>query len=205
MTAPKLDDIDVRILATLQREGRITKAGLAERVHLSPTPCWARLKRLEKAGLIRGHHADIRLERLANFTVVLVEITLKQHSFQEFERFETAMQRTPEVIECLATGGGIDYLLKVVVPDIDAYQRLIDSLLVAEVGIDRYFTYVVTRSVKDGPQAPVDLVACGKKQAAQSESGATIAPFFAHPLAWSQPRRDAKRPRRKGINRCSHR
>jgi len=163
MTAPKLDDIDVRILAALQREGRITKAALAERVHLSPTPCWARLKRLEKAGLIRGYHADIRLERLASFTAVLVEITLKQHRFQDFERFEAAMQKTPEVVECLATGGGIDYLLKIVVPDIDAYQRLIDGLLVAEVGIDRYFTYVVTRSVKDSPQASVDLVAVGKK------------------------------------------
>jgi len=163
MTAPKLDDIDVRILATLQREGRITKAALAEQVHLSPTPCWARLKRLEKAGLICGYHGDIRLERLAAFTVVLVEVTLKQHRFQDFERFETAMQKTPEVVECLATGGGIDYLLKVVVPDIDAYQRLIDSLLVAEVGIDRYFTYVVTRSIKDSPQAPVDLVAKGRK------------------------------------------
>jgi len=167
MTAPKLDDIDVRILAALQREGRITKAALAERVHLSPTPCWARLKRLEKAGLIRGYHADIRLERLASFTAVLVEITLKQHRFQDFERFEAAMQKTPEVVECLATGGGIDYLLKIVVPDIDAYQRLIDGLLVAEVGIDRYFTYVVTRSVKDSPQASVDLVAVGKKPGAK--------------------------------------
>jgi len=167
MTAPKLDDIDVRILAALQREGRITKAALAERVHLSPTPCWARLKRLEKTGLIRGYHADIRLERLASFTAVLVEITLKQHRFQDFERFEAAMQKTPEVVECLATGGGIDYLLKIVVADIDAYQRLIDGLLVAEVGIDRYFTYVVTRSVKDSPQASVDLVAVGKKPGAK--------------------------------------
>jgi Lrp/AsnC family transcriptional regulator of ectoine degradation len=163
MTAPKLDDIDLRILATLQREGRITKAELAERVHLSPTPCWTRLKRLEKAGLIRGYHAEVRLERLAKFSVVLVEITLKQHRFGDFERFEATMRETPEVVECLATGGGIDYLLKIVVPDIDAYQRLIDRLLVAEVGIDRYFTYVVTRSVKDAPQPPVALVARGSK------------------------------------------
>lgn len=160
---PRLDAIDLKILAALQAEGRMAKAMLAERVDLSPTPCWTRLKRLERAGLIRGYHADIRLDRVAAFTVVLVEITLKQHRFQDFERFEAAMQRTPEVVECLATGGGIDYLLKIVVPDIDAYQRLIDSLLVAEVGIDRYFTYVVTRAVKVGPQAPVDLVARGRK------------------------------------------
>ena len=154
---PRLDAIDFKILATLQTEGRITKLALAERVKLSPTPCWERLKRLEKAGFIKGYRGEIDLAKLGGATTVLVEITLKQHRFEDFEIFERATRRVPEIVECLATGGGIDYMLKIVISDIDAYQRLMDELLTAGIGIDRYFTYVVTRSVKTQPQAPVTL------------------------------------------------
>jgi len=155
---PRLDAIDLKILGTLQREGRITKQALAERVNLSPTPCWARLKRLEKAGFIKGYHAEIDLLKLTAATTVLVEIVLKQHRLEDFEIFERAMRQVPEIVECLATGGGIDYLLKIVAPDIDGYQRLIDSLLGADIGIERYFTYVVTRSVKTAAQPPVEVL-----------------------------------------------
>jgi len=158
MARVKLDAIDVNILATLQAEGRITKVALAERVNLSPTPCWERLKRLEKAGLIRGYRADIALEKLGTFTTVLVEITLKQHRYQDFDRFERAMRDIPEIVACYATGGGVDYVLKVVAPDIDSYQRLIDRLLQSNVGIDRYFTYIVTRTIKEAGQPPVGVV-----------------------------------------------
>jgi Lrp/AsnC family transcriptional regulator of ectoine degradation len=153
------DAIDLQILAVLQHEGRLTKAALAERVNLSPTPCWERLNRLEKAGFIRGYRAEIALERVAPFTTVMVEVTLKQHRYEDFQRFEKAIGAIDEVVECLATGGGIDYLLKVVARDVDHYQRLIDDLLVAEIGIDRYFTYIVTRSVKTAVQPSVGLLA----------------------------------------------
>ena len=156
---PRLDAIDFKILATLQNEGRITKLALAERVNLSPTPCWERLKRLEKAGFIKGYRGEIDLAKLGGATTVLVEITLKQHRFEDFETFERATRRIPEIVECLATGGGIDYMLKVVISDIDAYQRLMDELLTAGIGIDRYFTYVVTRTVKSAAQPPVEVFA----------------------------------------------
>ena len=154
---PRLDAIDIKILATLQKEGRITKLALAERVNLSPTPCWERLKRLQNAGFIAGYRAEIALAKLGSATTVLVEVTLKQHRIEDFEVFERAVRQVPEIVECLATGGGIDYLLKIVSQDIDAYQRLIDELLTANIGIDRYFTYVVTRTVKSAAQAPVEL------------------------------------------------
>ena len=154
---PRLDAIDLRILATLQREGRITKLALAERVGLSPSPCWERLKRLEKAGYIAGYRAEIALAKLGGVTTVMVEVTLKKHGFEDFQVFERAVRKIPEIVECLATGGGIDYLLKVVTADIDAYQRLIDELLTAGIGIDRYFSYVVTRTVKTAAQPPVAL------------------------------------------------
>lgn len=159
------DAVDLKILAVLQREGRLTKAALAERVGLSPTPCWERLRRLEAAGYVRGYRADVAVEKLAPLTTILVEVTLKQHRYQDFERFERHVRRIDEIVECHATGGGIDYLLKVMVPDVDAYQRLIDDLLVAEIGIDRYFTYVVTRAIKGLPQAPVDLAVAALSEA----------------------------------------
>jgi Lrp/AsnC family transcriptional regulator, regulator of ectoine-degradation genes len=154
-----LDPIDVKILAAVQREGRLAKAALSERVNLSPTPCWTRLRRLEELGLIRGYHADIALDRVARFASFVVEVTLKQHRYEDFQRFETAIARVDAVVECVAIGGGIDYVLKVVAADIESYQQLIDDLLVREIGIERYFTYVVTRTVKARAQAPVTLVA----------------------------------------------
>lgn len=152
---PKLDAFDVRILAALQRNGRITKIKLAEEIGLSPSPCWERMRRLEESGLIRGYHADIELERLLQTATILVEVTLRSHTANDFETFEQAVADVPEIVDCYATGGGIDYLLKVMTLDIDHYQRVIDALLLAEVGIDRYFTYIVTKQVKASSGPPL--------------------------------------------------
>jgi Lrp/AsnC family transcriptional regulator of ectoine degradation len=148
----KLDKIDLRILSVLQGDGRITKLKLAEAVHLSPAACWERLRRLEAAGVIRGYTATIDMEKIARRVTVLVEITLKSHRQTDFQLFEAAVGREPDIVSCHATGGGIDYMLKIVVPDIDAYQKTIDRLLASEIGIDRYFTYVVTKTVKESPE-----------------------------------------------------
>jgi Lrp/AsnC family transcriptional regulator of ectoine degradation len=144
----KLDEFDIRILIALQRDGRMTKLRLAEEIGLSPSPCWARLRRLEQAGIIRAYHADVVIERLAKASIVFVEVTLKTHAAHDFMRFEQAIQQVPEVVECHATGGGFDYLLKIVTADIEHYQGLIEELLGAEIGINRYFTYIVTKPVK---------------------------------------------------------
>lgn len=152
----KLDAYDVRILATLQRDGRITKLKLAEAIGLSPSPCWERMKRLQQAGYIRGFHADIDVAKVLRITTLFVEVTLQNHAAEDFARFEAAVQEVPEIVECQAIGGGADYIMKVVTTDIDAYQDLIDRLLTAEVGIGRYFTYVVTKSVKRPREAPLE-------------------------------------------------
>jgi len=144
----KLDKIDLKILSALQKDGRMTKLRLAEAVNLSPTACWERLRRLEKGGVISGYTARINMDKLVRRTTVLVEIMLKSHQQSDFQRFEAAVLKEPAIISCDATGGGVDYILKVVSEDIDAYQRLIDKLLQLELGIERYFTYVVTKNVK---------------------------------------------------------
>ncbi len=154
-STPKLDAFDVRILAALQRNGRITKIKLAEEIGLSPSPCWERMRRLEESGLIRGYHADIELDRLLHTATILVEVTLRSHTACDFDTFEQAVADVPEIVDCYATGGGIDYLLKVMTLDIDHYQRVIDGLLLADVGIDRYFTYIVTKQVKASSGPPL--------------------------------------------------
>jgi len=155
----KLDAYDVKILATLQRSGRITKIKLAEEIGLSPSPCWERMRRLEAQGLIHGYHADINIDKLLHTSTILVEVTLRSHHADDFARFEQAIMDVPEIVECYSTGGGIDYLLKIVALDIDHYQRIIDNLLLAEIGIDRYFTYIVTKPVKrDGTLPLVELL-----------------------------------------------
>jgi Lrp/AsnC family transcriptional regulator of ectoine degradation len=155
MTTLKLDPIDLRILEAIQRDGRITKLALAEKVGLSPTPCWVRLRKLEKAGIISGYHARIALRSLAPIATVMTEVTLGAHRQTDFDRFERAIRDLPEIVGCWSLGGGVDYLLKVMTPDIDAYQRLIDSLLERDIGIARYFTYIVTRTVKDEAAVPL--------------------------------------------------
>jgi Lrp/AsnC family transcriptional regulator of ectoine degradation len=155
MAATKLDAIDLKILDAIQRDGRITKLALAERVGLSPTPCWTRLARLEKAGIVSGYHAKVSMRAIAPVATVLMEVTLANHRQADFERFERAVRDIPEIVACWSVGGGVDYLLKVMARDIDAYQRLVDALLERELGIDRYFTYIVIKTIKDETVLPL--------------------------------------------------
>jgi Lrp/AsnC family transcriptional regulator of ectoine degradation len=155
MSGMKLDPIDLRILDAIQRDGRITKLALAERVGLSPTPCWMRLRKLEKAGIVSGYHARIAMRQIAPVATVLMEVTLGAHRQADFDRFERAIRDIPEIVACWSVGGGVDYVLKVMARDIDAYQRLVDGLLEREIGIDRYFTYIVTKTVKEETALPV--------------------------------------------------
>ena len=157
----KLDAIDLRILQAVQQDGRITKLALADRVGLSATPCWVRLKRLEDAGIIAGYHARLALRRIAPFASVIVQVTLANHRQADFDRFEQAMAARPEVVACWAVGGGVDYMLKVVARDIDAYQRLVDQLLADQIGIERYYSYIVTRTLKEDAPPPLALLAGG--------------------------------------------
>ncbi|WP_411352010.1 Lrp/AsnC family transcriptional regulator [Leisingera aquaemixtae] len=143
-----LDATDIRILSAVQKHGQLSKTKLAEIVNLSPTPCWARLAKLKAAGFIRGYHADIALDRVCDFTQVIVTVSLTHHRKSDFDRFEGHIRKLDAITECIATGGGMDYVLKVFTPSLPAFQELMETLLAAELGIDRYMTYIVTRHVK---------------------------------------------------------
>lgn len=101
-----------------------------------------------RAGLIRGYHADVAVELIADVTKVVVTVSLDKHRKSDFERFEALVRSNDAITDCMATGGGMDYVLQVVTPSLAAFQVLMDSLLSAELGIDRYMTYIVTRRVK---------------------------------------------------------
>jgi Lrp/AsnC family transcriptional regulator, regulator of ectoine-degradation genes len=154
----KLDARDIAILRVLSTEGRIAKTALADRVGLSPTPCWDRMRRLEKVGLIEGYRADISLRKLGPHVTVFVAAELVDHTAARFQGFEEAMRRHDEVVACWALGGGFDYLLQIVTRDIDAYQRLIDEMLDARIGLARYFTYIVTKPVKGSSPPPFEAL-----------------------------------------------
>lgn len=147
----KLDRYDLAILRILARDGRITKSRLADEVNLSISPVWERVKKLEDSGVIKGYRADVDWACAFKGSRIVVEVTLARHTAHDMRRFEERVAVAPEVVQCYATGGGVDYVLHVVSRDIDHYQRFIDTLLVDELGIERYFTYIVTKVVKSMP------------------------------------------------------
>ncbi len=163
MSLLKLDDRDLKILAVLSKNGRISKTDLAREVNLSPTPLMARLARLEEDGVISGYGAQVAVEKLAAHVTVFVVAELEDHRAPTFGAFEKALTDMPNVTQCWALGGGVDYLFQVVARDINAYQRLMDGLLERNVGLSRYFTYIVTKTVKQGSALPLDVLMAGAR------------------------------------------
>ncbi|RYE63777.1 MAG: Lrp/AsnC family transcriptional regulator [Oxalobacteraceae bacterium] len=142
----KLDRIDIRILHELQKNGRLTNVELADLVHLSPSPCLMRVKKLQQVGYITGYSAHIDLAKLGPTVTVFTEVTLSNHRQNDFSRFQQAIEKVEEAIECHLISGGYDYLLKFVTASISDYQELMERLLEAEIGIDKYFSFIVMKS-----------------------------------------------------------
>ena len=125
-----MDNIDRRILAELQRDTDVPMQELGERVGLSHTPCWRRVKRLEDRGVIKSRVALLDAEQLDLAVNVFVNVSLRRHQENALNRFEAAVQDIPEIVECYSVSGETDFLLRVVVADVTAYERLVKSTLV---------------------------------------------------------------------------
>jgi DNA-binding Lrp family transcriptional regulator len=143
---PKLDRIDLRILAHLQCNGRTTNVDLADAVGLTPSPCLLRVKRLEKAGYIAGYGAQLMLEKLGAMQTVFTQVTLADHCRNDFMKFEAAIRNIDELVECHLVSGGFDYLLKFVTRSVVHYQSLVEEVLGQNVHIEKYFSYIVMKS-----------------------------------------------------------
>jgi DNA-binding Lrp family transcriptional regulator len=142
----KLDKIDIKILSELQKNGRISNVELANLVHLSASPCLMRVKRLQAEGYITSYSAQIDVSKLGKTLTVFTEITLKNHRQSDFARFLAKIEKIDSVIECHLMSGGYDYLIKFVTAGISDYQTLMERLLEMDIGIDKYFSFVVLKS-----------------------------------------------------------
>ncbi|OAP40684.1 AsnC family transcriptional regulator [Sinorhizobium glycinis] len=142
----KLDRIDVKILHVLQQNGRMTNVELSEVVNLSPSPCLMRVKKLQSEGYIEGYSAQINVAKLGQTLTVFTEVTLKNHRQTDFARFLAAVEKIDQLIECHVVSGGYDYLLKLVTTGIGEYQEIMERLVELDVGIDKYFSFVVLKS-----------------------------------------------------------
>jgi len=152
----QLDRYDRQILTILQAEGRISNQELAERIGLSPSPCLRRVQTLEKAGLILGYRALLDARALGLSLTALIQISMDQHTPERFEHFERRIREIPEVLECLLiTGQDADYLLKVVVADMDAFQDLLLNRITRIPGVTGVHSSFVLRRVVDKTMLPI--------------------------------------------------
>ena len=152
----KLDRYDQRILAELQSDGRISNQDLAERIGLSPSPCLRRVRALEEAGIILGYRAWLDARKLGLDLLVILSISMDRHTPERFERFESAVEAIPEVLECLLiTGRDADYQLKVVARDMDAYQDLLLNRITRIEGVAGVHSSFVLRRVLERTTLPL--------------------------------------------------
>lgn len=148
MPTPNLDATDLRILSELQDNARIANVDLADRVHLSPSPCLARVKNLERSGLISRYATLLDAAALGLTVSVFVQVRLEKQIEPALETFEKAIAKRPEVMECYLMTGDSDYLLRVVVRDIPALERFIVQFLSKVPGVSSIRSSFALKQVK---------------------------------------------------------
>ena len=156
----KLDRIDRKILAAMQRNGRISNLELADMVGLSPTPCSRRVRRLEESGLITAHVTLLDQAMLGLKLTAYIGISMDRHTPDRFENFEAQVREYPEVMECsVVTGQSSDYLLKAVVPDMAYYERYLLGRLTRIEGVTGVHSSFELRRVVQRTELPLDHIA----------------------------------------------
>jgi len=148
MGATELDRIDLTLLAELQRSGRLTNAELAERVHLSASACLRRVQRLERDGVIAGYRAEVDPERLGLGLQAFVRVQLKSHDAERIDAFARQVNDWPEVVTCHSLTGDMDYLLHVMVRNLEHFSRFLLDKLLAQADVDDVNSSFVLRTVK---------------------------------------------------------
>jgi Lrp/AsnC family leucine-responsive transcriptional regulator len=143
-----MDPLDLRILERLQHDARISNVELAKAVNLSPSPCLARVRTLEAAGYIDRYVTLLDAKRLGLTVSVLVQVTLEKQIEPALETFEKAVRERPEVMECYLMTGDADYLLRVVVPDVPAFERFILEFLSRVPGVGNIKSSFALKQVK---------------------------------------------------------
>ena len=152
----ELDRMDFKILTHLQRMGRCSNVELADMVGLSPSPCLTRVKRLQKIGVIEGFGAHLAMAKLGDFLIVFTEVTISNHRRKDLRRFEEAAEMFPEIMECYNVSGGYDFLLRILTRSVSHFQSVMESLLEADLGIEKFSSYIVLRVPFVKHEIPLD-------------------------------------------------
>ncbi|MBL1421956.1 MAG: Lrp/AsnC family transcriptional regulator [Alphaproteobacteria bacterium] len=143
-----LESLEIRILTELQKNGRLTNQDLADLVGLSPSACWRRVRSLEEEGVIKNYQARVAGAKVGFPETIFARVNLEKHSDNLVQNFEDAITNQPEVIECFATSGDSDYLLRVVASDISAYDHFIQKFLLKIEGVSQVRSNFQLREVK---------------------------------------------------------
>jgi DNA-binding Lrp family transcriptional regulator len=150
-----LDAYSRRMLEERQRDARQTVRQLADKVGLSSTPCWRRVKELEASGVVRGYTALVDRARVGLHLMVVAEINLSRHSEGIVEDFERAVAAVPQIVRCLSTTGQADYLLTMMLPDIESYERFQHQVLFRLPGVTHVRSSIVLKEVKSEVRLPL--------------------------------------------------
>jgi Lrp/AsnC family leucine-responsive transcriptional regulator len=157
-TELRLDAKDLQIIRALQENGRLSNLDLAAQVNLSPSPCLRRVRLLEAAGVIRGYTAVVDPKSVGLRITAFIRITLARHDREVVARFEARVREIDEILDCHLMTGEADYLLKVMVPDLDAYEDFVRNRLHSISGIGSITTSLVYGSVKQARVLPLTSI-----------------------------------------------
>ncbi|OKO78832.1 Lrp/AsnC family transcriptional regulator [Bradyrhizobium sp. NAS96.2] len=158
MLFPKLDAIDLKILSHLQHDASLSNVDLAARVGLSPSPCLARVKQLETSGIILRRVTLLDPVRFGSTLSVFIHVALEKQTEGKLEVFEKAVASFPEVMECYLMSGDSDYLLRVVVRDVDALQQFIVEKLAKTSGVANIRSSFALKQVKYKTALPIEML-----------------------------------------------
>jgi len=150
-----LDGFDLKILSELQRDGRLTNNELSELIALSPSQCSRRRARLEAEGVIHNYQARLDRSKLGLDLLVVIAVTLATHNRDNAKRFAKLLANLPEVLECYALTGEMDYHLKVVTPDLAGLSRFVNDVLLPHESVQHVKTSIVLETLKDFEGFPV--------------------------------------------------
>ncbi len=158
MVTTRLDEIDRKILAELQADGRMTNVELAKRVGISAPPCLRRVRTLEESGYITGYHAEVNARELGFEVQVFAMVGLDSQAESELSAFETQCGKWPLVRECHMLNGEVDFILKCVAPDLSSFQQFLTGELLTTPNVASVKTSLVIRGAKDDPGVPFDVL-----------------------------------------------
>ncbi|WP_121630625.1 Lrp/AsnC family transcriptional regulator [Tropicibacter alexandrii] len=158
MAQHRLDEIDRKILAELQADGRMTNVELAKRVGISAPPCLRRVRVLEEQGFIRGYHADVDSRALGFEVQVFVMVGLQSQAEADLSAFEARCRAWSLVRECHMLNGEVDFILKCVAPDLSTFQSFLTGDLLTAPNVASVKTSLVIRGAKDEPGVPFDIL-----------------------------------------------